>query len=73
MVGALPAVALADPPEQTPPEGTPGPPEDFFTVVCPNPGQSPNLFIQTLPSTSQHGSNISLERSAGGTECQVIE
>jgi hypothetical protein len=72
MVGALPGLALADPPTQTPPAGTPGPPEDFFTVVCPNPGQSPNLFIQTLPSTSQHGSEMSLEHSAGGEECFTI-
>jgi hypothetical protein len=71
MVGALPGVALADPPEQTPPEGTPGPPTGTIRVTCPNPGQSPNPFTQTLPSTAQHGSDISLEHSQGGEACET--
>jgi len=66
MVGALPGVALAQPPE-----GTPGPPTGTFTVTCPNPGQSPNPFTQTLPSTAQHGSDISLEHSQGGEACET--
>jgi hypothetical protein len=70
VVGALPGVALAAPPDETPPEGTPGPPEFFFTVTCPNPGNSPNPFTQTLPSTSQHGSETSLEHSQGGEACE---
>ena len=72
MVAALPGTALAAPPEQTPPEGTPGPPENFITVQCPNPGNSPNLFIQTLPTTAGHGTDTSLEHSAGGEECLVL-
>jgi hypothetical protein len=70
VMGALPGVALAEPPEQTPPEGTPGPPQSFFTVTCPSPGNSPQPFTQTLPSTSQHGSDTSLEHSQGGEECE---
>lgn len=73
MVGALPGMVLADPPEQTPPAGTPGPPEGTFTVICPEFETGRGDFTQTLPSTARHGSETSLEHSAGGEECQTIE
>ena len=33
--------------------------------------RSPNPFIQTLPTTADHGTEMSLEHSAGGSECLV--
>ena len=74
MVGALPGAALAQPPEETPPEGTPGPPTGTFTVTCPEfeTGHQ-GVFTQTLPSTARHGSDTSLEHSQGGEECVTTD
>jgi hypothetical protein len=66
VVGALPGMALAEPPE-----GTPGPPTGFFTVTCPDFVTPHGVFTQTLPTTAQHGSNISLEHSHGGVTCSI--
>ena len=59
MVGALPGVALAERPFGT------------FTVVCPNFQTGHGTFTQFLPLAALHGARISLERSAGGTECFI--
>jgi hypothetical protein len=71
MVSALPAVALADPPEQTPPQGTPGPPTYLIEVECPAVGNSPNPFFQVIPGTAQHGSDTSLEKSDPEAACST--
>lgn len=63
LVGALTGVALAAPPSGT------------FTVTCPDfdrhQGQEKaGEFSQTLPNKAKEkGSETSLEKSAGGTEC----
>ncbi len=66
LVGALPGMALAEPPV-----GTPGPPTGFFTVTCPEFVTPHGVFTQTLPSTALHGSEISLAHSHGGGTCEV--
>ena len=65
MVGALPGVALA----------THNPVQDggkrALLVVCPDFQTGHGTFTQFLPLAALHGARISLERSAGGTECFI--
>ena len=65
MVGALPGVALAThKPVQERPFAT-------ILVVCPEFQTGHGTFTQFLPLAALHGARISLERSAGGTECYI--
>ena len=64
LVGALPSMALA-----VPKQGTPGPKQGTFTVSCPDFKTGYGTFTQRLPNAAQHGSDTSLEHSAGGGAC----
>jgi hypothetical protein len=64
LVGALPGVALA-----APKEGRPEPPQGTFTVTCPDFETGYGTFTQRLPNSAKHGSDKSLEHSAGGQDC----
>ena len=63
LVGVLSGVALAAPP-------------DAFTVTCPDAERGKGIdkageFSQTLPGKAEKGSDRSLEKSAGGEDCET--